>query len=210
MSTIRVFLVDDHPVVREGIRRLLELEDNISVVGEANTAEEAIGLVAASDADVVLMDIRLPGIDGIEATRNLKTLDPHLKVVVLSSFGAEYVDQAIAAGANGYILKTATQPELARAVVLAADGLSAIDPRLTPHLFDRFAELSKAARVDEISSRQREILGLIAEGMSSKEIASRLSVGHATVTRELRHIFDRLGVDSRTHAVAEAHRRGLL
>lgn len=209
MGRIRVLIVDDHPVVREGIRRLLELDEQISVVGEAGSGEEALARMDECPADVTLMDIRMPGIDGIEATRQLRVRYPNLKVIVLSSFGDEYLAEAIEAGANGYILKTATQPELVRAVVQAAGGQSPIDARLTPGLLGRLAELSRMTQRQGLSSRRREILRLVANGVPSKEIAARLSVSQATLTRELRHVFNLLGVDDRTHAVAEAYRRNL-
>lgn len=210
MVGITLFLVDDHPVVREGIRRLLELDERLSVVGEAGSGEEALERLNGCPADVVLMDIRLPGMDGIEATRQLRARHPDLKIMILSSFGDEYLAEAIEAGANGYILKTATQPELTRAVVQTASGQGPLDPTLTPRLFDRMAELSRAARSQDLSGRQREILQLIADGVPSREIAARLSMSQATLSRQLRHVFDLLGVDDRAHAIAEAYRRDLL
>lgn len=210
MEKIRLLLVDDHPVVRGGIRRLLELEEQISVVGEAGSGEEALERMDASAVDVVMMDIRLPGIDGIETTRRLRALHPDLKIVVLSSFGDEYLTKAVDAGANGYILKTATQPELVRAVVQVVNGQTPVDTKLISNLFRQLGELSRMARCRVLSDRQGEILRLIANGVPSKEIAARLSMSHATLTRELRHVFDVLGVDDRAHAVAEASRRDLL
>ena len=210
MTRIRLLLVDDHPVVRQGIRRLLELEEQVSVVGEAGSGEEALERMDASAADVVMMDIRLPGIDGIETTRRLQAQHPDLKVIILSSFGDEYLAKAVDAGANGYILKTASQRELVHAVVQVANGQTFVDAQLVPKLFRQLGELSRMARCEDLSDRQREILGLIANGVSSKEIAVTLTMSHATLTRQLRHVFDVLGVDSRAHAVAEASRRGLL
>ena len=203
-------LVDDHPVIREGIRRLLEMDEQVPVVSEAGSGEEALEQMEASPADVVLMDIILPGIDGIEATRVLLARYPDVKIIILSSFGAEYLVDAIEAGAKGYILKTATQPELVRAVVQAASGQTPIDPKLTPGLFFELAELSRAAQRPGLPGRQQEMLRLIADGVPTKEIGGRISVSHATLNRELRRIFDLLGVNSRAHAVAEAYRRGLL
>ena len=133
-----------------------------------------------------------------------------MKVVVLSSFGDEYLAKPIDAGATGYILKTATQPELVQAVVQAAAGQSPIDPTLVPGLLQRMSELSGMARCEVLSNRQREILRLIADGVPSTEIAANLSVSQATLTRELRHVFDLLGVDDRAHAIAEASRKNLL
>ena len=210
MTKIRLLLVEDHPVVQQGIRRLLEFEEQISVVGEAGSGEEALEQMDATPADVVMMDIRLPGIDGIETTRRLQARHPDLKVIVLSSFGDEYLAKAIDAGANGYILKTASQPELVHAVVDVANGQTSVDAKLVPKLFEQFGELLRMDRYGRLSDRQREILRLIANGVSSKEIAATLSISHATLTRQLRHVFDVLGVDDRAHAVAEASRRDLL
>ena len=162
MTPIDVLLIDDHPMIRVGIRRLLELETLIKVVGEVGSAEEAMELIDVRSAeahdtqpvDVVLMDVKLPGIDGIEATRLLRDKYPEVKVVILSSFGSEFLAQAIEAGAIGFILKTASQQELVHAVVLASNGLSPIDPSLTAGLLDQFAMISKIARHRGLSSRQ--------------------------------------------------------
>ena len=207
--TIRVLLVDDHPVVREGIRRLLELDEQIQVVGEAGSAEEALARMNTRP-EVVLMDIRLPGIDGIEATRQIGANYPDAKVVVLSSFGKEYLGQAIDAGAKGYVLKTATQPELVRAVHQAAQGQTPIDPKLTSGLVNRFAELSRLARYHGLSQRQLAILRGVAEGVPSKELAAQLSISDATFKRDIKAIFDYLGVNDRAQAVATAYGRRLL
>ncbi len=211
VKPVRVFLVDDHPLVREGIRRLLEPEEGIVIVGEAGSAEEGVAMLGAQAVDVVLMDIRLTGMDGIEATRQLRVDHSDLKVIILSSFGDNYLVQAIEAGASGYILKTATRTELANAVILVAGGQWYLDPRLTKVLVDPLAHLSPSPRSHQnLSSRQRDILRLIANGVPSKEIETTLSVGHATVARDLRRSFDLLGVNDRAHAVAEALRRNLL
>ena len=210
MARIRVFLVDDHLVVREGIRRLLEWDERIEVVGEAGSGEEALEQIDACSAGVVLMDIRLTGIDGIEATRQLRARYPDLKVIVLSSFGDQYLVGAIEAGANGYIMKTATQPELVHAVVQAAAGGSPMDPVLTSKLLERLVELSTTCPSEILPSRQQQILRLIADGVPSDEIAASLSISDTTLTRALRQIFDVLGVDNRAHAVAEAYKRKLL
>ena len=209
-SGISVFLVDDHPAVREGLRRLLELDERIRVVGEAASGETALEDADAWAADVVLMDIRLPGMDGIEAIRRLRSRTPDLKVIVLSAFGDEYLLEAIDAGATGYMLKAASQPELVEAVVQTARGQTYMDRRLVRGLMDRVSTLSKMGRPQALSGRQREIVRLIAAGVPSKEIAARLSISGATLSRELRRVFDLLGVDDRAHAVAEAGKRRLI
>ena len=210
MAKIQVFLVDDHPVVREGIRRLLELEEGISVVGEVASGEEALKQMDARPADVVLMDIRLMGIDGIETTRRLKATHPDLRVLILSGFGHEYMSQAIEAGADGYLLKTAKQHELVRAVEQIAEGQSPIDSNLTAMLLDQFAEMSKLNRSRALVERQLAILRGMAQGLSSQEIAAQLAISDATFKRQLKAIFNYLGANDRAHAVAEAYRRHLL
>ena len=210
MTKVRVFLVDDHPAVREGLQQLLELDGRISVVGEAESGEEALEQVDRSSVDVLLMDIWMPGMDGIEATRQLRARHPDLKIMIVSGFGDEYLVEAIEAGANAYILKSATQSELMHAVFQTADGQGPIDPTLTPRLFDRMAELSTTALGPVLSSRQQEILRLIADGMPSTEIEAKLSMSQATLTRQLRHVFDLLGVDNRAQAIAEAYKNNLL
>ena len=210
MRKVRVYLVDDHPVIREGIRRLLELDERIQVVGDTDNGEEAVSQVVATSAEVVLMDVQLPGMDGVETTKQLTDRHPDLRVVILSSFGDRYLAQSMEAGACGYILKTATLPEMISAVLRAADGQSPIDPRLTRMLFSGNAGQSKKVKRQGLSSRQQEILRLIAEGVPSKEIAARLSMSDATLTRELRRSFDILGVDDRAHAIAQAYKEELL
>ena len=192
------------------MRQVLELDGRISVVGEADSGEEVLEKLSGCPADVVLMDICLPDMDGIEATRQLRARHADLKIMILSAFGDEYLAEAIEAGANGYILKTTAQEELTRAVIQTASGQGPLDPTLTPRLFDRMAELSKSAQSQDLSSRQQEILRLIADGVPSREIAARLSMSQATMSRQLRQVFDLLGVDDRAHAIAEAYRKNLL
>ena len=210
MMKIRVFLVDDHPVVREGIRRLLERETQIELVGEAEAAEEALEKVESCQPHVVLMDIRLPGIDGIEATRRFTAQHPDIKVIALSSFGQEYLAQAIEAGASGYVLKTSPPQELVQAVRQAASGQAPIDPALTSHLLGQFADLWKVNQSRGLSNRQHEALRLVAKGIPSKEITVRLAISNATLKREIKNIFNHLGVNDRAQAIAEAYNRKLL
>ena len=210
MEKVRVFLVDDHLIVREGIKKLLELDERIQVVGESDNAEDALSRSEMASAQVVLMDIRLPGMDGIEATRQLMARDRELKVVILSSFGDQYLTPAIEAGARGYILKTASRRELVQAVFRAANGQSPIDASLSTELFTQFAKLSKTTQPQILSSRQQEMLRMVVSGLSSKEIIGQLSISESTLTREFRNIFNRLGVNSRSQAVAEAYKRKLI
>ncbi|MBI4199494.1 MAG: response regulator transcription factor [Chloroflexi bacterium] len=196
--------------MREGLRRLLALDKRVQVIGEAASAEEALEAPEVAAAQVVLMDIRLPGISGIEATRQIKAKLPGLRVVILSAFGEEYLMEAIKAGADGYVLKTSPLSDLVRAVVQAAEGEPPLDSSLTGRLFGQVAELARASRPPGLSERKVKILRMVAGGTPSKEIAHQLSVSEATVKRELRTIFDYLGVGGRAQAVAEAFSRRLL
>ena len=210
MDPVRVFLVDDHPLIREGMRRLFASESRIMVTGEADSGEEALEKIDDTSVDVVLMDIRLQGIDGIETTRRLRARYPDLKVIVVSSFGREYLSQAIEAGAAGYVLKTATQFEIVQAVIQAKSGQYPIDPSLVSGLVGQLAEILKTPKRLGLSGRQIEILRLIADGVPSKIIATRLAISAATLSRQLRSVFNLLGVDNRSHAVAEAQRRNFI
>ena len=209
-KNVRVFLVDDHPVIRTGICRLLESENGIVVVGEAESAEESLEKVDAGCVDVVLMDVQLPGINGIEATRLLAVKHPDLKVIILSAFGDQYLDQAVEAGAKGYMLKTATRQELVNAVLQVVNGQRPIDSNLTTSLLDLLSNPSRQSGAQGLSHRQEEVLRLIAEGVPSRKVMAELFMSHATLTREMRHIFNALGVDDRAHAVAEAYRRKII
>lgn len=210
MAQIKVFLVDDHPIVSEGLRRLLELDSEVEVTGVAASAEEALDQLQFSSPEVVLMDIRLPEMNGIEATRQIKARHPNIRVVILSAFGNEYLAQAIEAGADGYVLKTSKQSELVDAVKHAANGHYPIDSGLTSSLMSQFAEMYKRSGPRALTTRQLAILGQVASGVSSKIIAQDLSISDATFKRDLRGVFDYFGVNDRAQAIAEAYKRKLL
>ncbi|MCH7705431.1 MAG: response regulator transcription factor [Chloroflexi bacterium] len=210
MTKIPVFLVDDHTIVREGIQRLLELDDGIEVVGQAGSAEEALDQMEAAEPQVILMDIRLPGVSGIEATRLIKARYPYLRVLVLSAFGHEYLAQAIEAGADGYVLKTAKRDELVAAVKRTAKGQGHIDETLTGGLLGQFAELYKASREQGLSQRQLTVLQRVAQGVPSRDITAELSISDATLKRDVRAVFNYFGVNDRAQAVAEAYKRRIL
>lgn len=205
---IRVLLVDDHQVVREGLKRMLEPDKEIQVVGEAVDGEDAINQAERLSPDVILMDIKMPDMDGIAATRQLKQKMPEVKVVMLTMYGNEYVTQAIEAGASGYILKDAKPEQLIQAISDAYKGYSPLAPSVTRQVVTDLAELSRASPF--LSERQRHILRLVATGLVSKDIAARLFISEATVKRELTHIFDKLGVNDRAQAVSEAMKRKLI
>ena len=206
---IRVFLVEDHEIVREGTRRLIELDGDIQVVGEADTGEAATDSPELAAAQVVLCDMMLPGIDGIETLRQMTKRYPHLKVVMLSSFGEDHLLHALDAGAVGYLLKKAGQEELSRAVRDAAAGGTPLSPSLSTVLVSRLRDGAHGGPLD-LSARQKDVLRMVSRGDSTKEIADQLFMSAATVKRELRAIFDRLGVGNRAHAVAQAQQRGII
>jgi len=210
VKKIRVLLVDDHKIIRQGIRRLLELDEGIEVVGEAETGEAALAEVATVAPDVVLMDIRLSGMDGIEVTRQLKQACSEIKVIVLSSYTEDYVPEAIEAGALGYLLKSVSYEELSQAIRSVYAGQATIDGSLVGDLFRRVAELGQAGKDAGLSQRQLQILRLLASGLGNKEITGELFISSTTLKRELRHIFNKLGASTRAQAVAEAYKRRLL
>ncbi len=209
-SSLRVYIVEDQALFRECLRAKFELEGGVEVVGEADNGEQALRDLSALDVDVVLMDIGLPGMDGIEATRSLKEIRPELPVVVLTSHENEALGDAIEAGVAGYILKTTTARELMEAVRGAQNGQASIDSSLTGKLFSEVAELRKTRRDSILSPRQLEILSLVAAGERYKEVGKIAALSRTTVNREMRAIFDRLGVNDAAHAVSEAHNKGLL
>ena len=210
-KTIRVLLVDDHQVVRQGLRKMLDGEKGIEVVGDAGSAEEILTEVELLSPDIVLMDIRMPGMGGIEATRQLKAKQPECSIIVLTLY-AEYLPQAIEAGAVGYLLKNIKREELSQAIRAVYQGQSPLDLSLSRELFAQFAALASSdGRLrGSLAAPEREILRLIASGASNREIGDRLFMSTATVKRGVRRIFDKLEVGSRSQAVAEAYKRRLI
>ncbi len=208
--TIKVLLVDDHHVVREGLRRILELDDGISVIGEARSGEEAIVKAVALSPDVIIMDLKMPGMDGIAATREIKQKLPDVNVLVLTLYAEDFVAQAVEAGVSGYLLKDSDIEQITKGVHQVHAGLSPIAPSLTRGLVSEFAKLSRNSRSSLLTKRQTEILNLVAEGESGKRIGERLFLSTSTVKREIRHIFDKLGVNDRAHAVSEGMKQHLI
>ena len=208
MERIRLLLVDDHQVVREGLRRMLELEKDMEVVGEAATVEEALTQAELLSPNIVLMDIKMPGRDGIEATRLLKKRQPACQIIMLTLY-EEYLVQAIEAGAAGYLLKDVKRDELVRAIRAVHQGRSPLNLSLSRELFTKFASSIKASE-QSLSERELTILRLISSGASTEEIGAQLFLSEATVKRDVRHIFEKLGVRNRSEAVAEAYKRKLI
>ena len=210
VERIRLLLVDDHPMVREGMRRLLEGEGGFEVVGEVANVEDALDELDRKKVEIVVMDIQLPGVDGVEGTRQMKARYPDVKVVIVSAYGEDYLVPSIDAGADGYLLKTLPPSELVKSMHQAALGQSPVDAALTRHLMNQAAAGKGMEGEGQPTERQQEVLKLVADGLSSKELASQLYISQTTLKREFRNIFNLLGVNDRAHAVAEAYRRHLI
>ena len=207
---IRVMLVDDQQLVREGLRRMLELDGEIDVVGEAKSGEEAVAKSTGLDPDIILMDVRMPGMGGIEATRQLKARECKANIIILTVYEDKYLAQAAEAGAVGYLLKDIAREELSRSIKLAYSGQSPFAPSITRTLFTQFGNMAQTSRSALLTQRQLDILRLIAAGVTNREIAAKLCVSEATVKRETNTIFSKLEAVDRTQAVAEAYRRNML
>jgi DNA-binding NarL/FixJ family response regulator len=210
-APIRVLIADDQRVVREGLSMLLGLLDGIEVVGAAADGDEAVRLAVARAADVVLMDLRMPRMDGIEATRHLGEARPQARVIALTTYADEpTVLGALRAGARGYLTKDAGADEIERAIAAVARGEAAVDRAVQHHLVAAVAEGSDApALPDGLTPREAEVLGLIAEGLSNGQIAERLVVSPATVKTHVNRVFAKVGARDRAQAVAYAYRNGL-
>lgn len=206
---IKILIVDDHNVVREGLRRILDLDGSMEVIGEAKSGAEAISRAVALAPDVVIMDLKMPGMDGITATREMKQRLPRTQVLVLTLYAEDYVEEALEAGASGYLLKDSDCKLITMAIHQVYEGLNPIAPSLTRQLI---SDLNKRAEYSSLAltERQTEMLQLIAEGVSSKEIGAKFFISPSTVKREIRHIFDKLGVNDRAHAVSIAIKRKLI
>ncbi len=217
--TIRVLIVDDQMMVREGFSVLLGAQPDIEVVGEAVDGREAVAQVQALRPDVVLMDIRMPGMNGIEATREIVAADDSSKVLVLTTFDLdEYVYQALRAGASGFLLKDASARQLADGVRVVASGEALLAPSVTRRLINEFARVMPAQRggsagvgqVEELTDRETEVLVLIAQGLSNLEIADRLVVAESTIKTHVSRVLVKLGVRDRTQAAVYAYETRLV
>ena len=211
---IRVLIVDDHAVVREGLRTFLQLQEGMEVVGEAADGEEAVERAAALAPDVILMDLVMPGLDGVGAMRRLRERAPASRVVVLTSFlDDERLMPAIESGAAGYLLKDVEPAELARAVRSACADEAVIDPTVAARLLRRLGEgppVGAPSDGAELTRRERQVLELIGAGYSNKRIALELDIAEKTVKTHVGHLLAKLGVADRTQAALLAIRRGLV
>ncbi|MDB5068780.1 MAG: two component transcriptional regulator, LuxR family [Chloroflexi bacterium] len=203
---IRVVVVDDHWVVRQGLRLFLDQQDGISVVGEAADGEDALAVVDALRPDVVLMDLLMPRLDGVEATRRIRERFPRVEVVVLTTVvDGEAVVGAIGAGATGYLLKDARGDALVTAVHAAAEGRVELSPEAARRLA---AAIRPRRQAEPLTRRERDVLGLVAEGLANREIGARLGITEKTVKAHVTRVLDKLGVQSRTQAALVAVRSG--
>ena len=208
--TIKVLIVDDHQVVREGLRRILEADDEVEVIGEARSGEEAVVKATSLVPDVIIMDLKMPGMDGIMATHEIKQKKPNINILVLTLYAEDFIKQAVEAGVSGYLLKDSDCEQITKAVHQVYDGLCPIAPSLTRELVTKFVKLSRNDQSSILTERQIQILKLIAEGISGKDIGNTLFVSTSTVKREIRNIFDKLGVNDRAQAVSEAMKRRII
>jgi DNA-binding NarL/FixJ family response regulator len=203
---IRVLIVDDHALVRAGLAELIGAGDEIEVVGLAESGDQALALAASEEPDVVLMDLSMPGIGGVEATRRIVAEHPGMQVVVLTSLSArERILEALDAGAIGYLLKESEPEELVRAVQAAARGESPLSPKAAQHVI---AERTGQRPALQLSPREREVLDLVGQGLSNKLIARRLEISEKTVKAHLTQVFSQLGVSDRTQAALWIERNG--
>jgi NarL family two-component system response regulator LiaR len=207
---IRVLIVDDHAVVREGLRTFLGLQDGIEVVGEAADGEEAVRRAGALRPDVILMDLVMPRLDGVGAMRELRRVLPSSRVIVLTSFAEDdRLLPAIQAGAAGYLLKNVQPRELARAIRAAHAGEALLDPAVAARLVEAIAQPAGEAPPDRLTPREREVLALLGRGLSNKRIALELGVAEKTVKTHVGHVLAKLGVADRTQAALYAVRAGV-
>jgi len=213
MESVKVLIAEDHVITRQGMRSLLEKEGDLTVIAEAGDGKKAVEMVIEAEPDVVVMDIAMPEVNGIEATRQIKALRPATAVLILSAYDDdEYVFGLLEAGAAGYLLKTANGDELVNAIRAVNRGEPVLDPIILRKVIDRFRFRERGTDVDkpaeQLSERELDVLKRAARGMSNKEVADELHLSKRTVEGHLRTIFNKLGVGSRTEAVLFGLRRG--
>lgn len=205
--TVRVFLLDDHEVVRRGLRELLEAEDDLEVVGEAGTAEEAYGRIPATTPDVAILDVRLPDGDGVGVCREIRSKHPEIACLMLTSYADdEALFSAIMAGAAGYVLKQVRGTDLVDGVRRVGRGESLLDPLVTSRVLDRLRQPAPADELAALTPQERRILDLIAEGMTNRQIGERLFLAEKTIKNYVSNLLGKLGMSRRTEAAAYAAR----
>jgi DNA-binding NarL/FixJ family response regulator len=215
MNRTTILLADDDSLVRVGLRAILDAEDDLSVVAEASDGREAVSVAYDHEPDLIIMDIRMPEMDGLEATRQIIRSRLESRVLVLTTFELdEYVYEALQAGASGFLLKRVPPAELIEAVRIVATGESLVFPAMTRRLIERYAGVKptkdQARRLDDLTDREREVLRLVVRGRSNAEIADELFVGHETVKSHVKAVLLKLGVRDRTQAVITAYESGFI
>nr|BAL53996.1 two-component system LuxR family transcriptional regulator [uncultured Chloroflexota bacterium] len=213
-SPITLLLVDDQRLMRDGLRILLELEDDLRVISEAENGQQALSAYVQFRPDVVLMDIRMPEMDGVEATRRILAEDPQARIIILTTFDDdEYVFEALRAGALGYLLKDVSSEELTQAIRIVAAGGALIEPSIARKVlaeFSRLRPVQPTSLPEPLSEREREILSLLAQGLSNRQIAARLHLAEGTVKNYVSTILQKLEVADRTQAALKGHELGLI
>jgi len=208
MAKIRLMIVDDHEIVRMGMRALFELEPDISVVGEASNGAEAVAKVGVLDPQVILMDVRMPNMNGVEACRDIKNTHPNVYVLMITSHDdAKAAEDSLLAGASGYLIKNANRAELLKAIRLVATGQSLVDPQSAKQAMTRMMSLASGTihiPGEELTEREREVLALVARGYTNKQIADTLYVSEKTARNHVSHILEKLELSRRSEAAAFA------
>jgi len=211
-DSIRIVIADDHPVVRQGLATVLGQEEGLEVVGQAANGLEAVDQARKLQPDIILMDLQMPEMDGVEAIEEIKMETSDIGIIILTTYDTDdYIFRGIEAGARGYLLKDSTPEEVIKAIHTVHKGESMIQPRVASRLLDRFSQLSHDSVPEEVlSPREVQVLQLIAKSAVNKEIASELFIGESTVKTHIIHIFNKLGVKGRTEAVTEGAKRGII
>ncbi len=210
-EAIRILIADDHPIVRQGLATVLNQEEDLEVVGLAENGLEAVARARELRPDIILMDLQMPEMDGVEAIHQIKEEAPDIGIIILTTYDADdYIFRGIEAGARGYLLKDSPPEEVLRAIRTVDKGESLIQPRVASRLLDRFIQLAGAPDGEVLSPREVEVLQLMAKSTFNKEIATEHLIGESTVKTHIVHIFNKLGAKGRTEAVAEAARRGII
>ena len=215
MTAVKILIVDDHAVVRDGLRVMLDRREEFVVVGEAENGLEAVAKVRELEPDAILMDLRMPELNGVEAMRQIRAENSEAKFLVLTTYDTdEYIFDAIEAGAKGYLLKDASREDLFQAISAVHRGESLVQPRVASRVLDRLAQLTRqagqAAEPQLLSDRELEVLQLMASGAANKQIASDLTISESTVKTHVTNIFQKLDVNHRTEAVTKAMSKGII
>lgn len=211
MDTITILIADDHQFYREGVKHMVQAYPAIAVVGEASNGDEVIAQAAALEPDVILMDVKMPNFNGIEATRRILARHPHIAILMLTMFDDDSVFAAIRAGARGYLLKDATLDDLVRAITAVYHHEAIFSPTIAQRLIHFFAQAPKrdTTLFPELTEREREMLHLIAQGKNNQEIATMLNISHKTVRNYVSNIFAKLHVNDRAQAIIKAREAGI-